>query len=67
MNFDEFVAREHQRRVAHFVNYINSTNRAPKLADVVEIFGYSEADAKPILEDAIASLARVDLLCSMVG
>ena len=55
--FDEFVAREHNRRVAHFVNYINSTNRAPKLADVVEIFGYCEKDATPILEDAIVALA----------
>ena len=57
LTWNEFVAREHKKRVAHFVNYINSTNRAPKLADVVEIFGYSEKDAKPILEDAIAALA----------
>jgi len=57
MSFDEFCKREHEKRVAHFVNYINSTNRAPKLADVVEIFGYCEEDAKPILEDAIVALA----------
>jgi hypothetical protein len=57
MTFDEFVAQEHKKRVAHFVNYINSTNRAPKLADVVEIFGFCERDAKPILADAIVALA----------
>ncbi len=57
LTWDEFVAREHAKRVAHFVNYINSTNRAPKLADVVEIFGFCDRDAKPILEDAIVALA----------
>lgn len=57
MTFDEFVAREHQKHVDHFVNYCTTEDRAPKLADAVYIFGFCERDAKPIVEDAIKQMA----------
>ena len=57
MTFDEFCAKEHQKRVDHFVNYCTTEDRPPKLADAVHIFGFCERDAKPIVEDAIAQMA----------
>ena len=56
MTFDEFVAKEHRRRVAHLVRFAKVEKVRPTLADAVEIFGFVEKDAKPILEDAIAEL-----------
>jgi hypothetical protein len=56
-NFEEFAAKAHQKRVTHFVHYCTSTKRAPCVADAIEIFGFCEADAKPIVEDAIQRMA----------
>jgi hypothetical protein len=56
-DFETFVAKEHQKRVNHFVNYCTSTKRAPKIADAIEIFGFCERDAKPLVEDAIQKMA----------
>jgi len=55
--YDDWAAEQHAKRVAHFCWYINSTGRAPKLADVCEVFGFCERDAKPILKDAVMKLA----------
>lgn len=57
MTFEAFVAKEHQKRVNHFVRYCTAENRAPRLADAVEIFGFCERDAKPIVTDAIQQMA----------
>jgi len=56
-SFEEFVAREHKKRVNHFINYCTTENRAPKIADAIHIFGFCERDAKPIVEDAIQQMA----------
>jgi hypothetical protein len=56
-DFNDFVAKAHQKRVTHFVRYCTSTKRAPKIADAIEIFGFCERDAKPIVEDAIQRMA----------
>ncbi len=53
MTFDEFVQKEHTRRVAHLVRFAKAENVKPTLADTVEIFGFCERDAQPILDDAI--------------
>ena len=57
MTFTEFEVAAHRKRVAHYVNYLNSTGRAPCLADVKEIFGFCTKDAQSILINAVATLA----------
>ena len=56
-DFETFVAKEHQKRVTHFIDYCTTENRAPKVADAVVIFGFCERDATPIVEDAIQQMA----------
>jgi hypothetical protein len=56
-DFETFVAKEHQKRVTHFVRYCTSENRAPRIADAIEIFGFCKRDATPIVEDAIKQMA----------
>ena len=56
-SFEEFVAREHRKRVDRFVNYCTTENRAPVVADAIHIFDFCERDAKPIVEDAIKQMA----------
>lgn len=57
MTFSQFEIEAHDKRVARFVKYINATGRAPNLDDVTDMFGFCQADAKPILADAIVALA----------
>lgn len=57
MTFSEFEAREHARRVMHFVRFARAGN-APSLANAVEIFGFVARDAKPIVADALVILAK---------
>ena len=57
--FEEFVAHEHKKRVAHFCDYCASTNSAPTLKEAVNIFGFCERDAKPIVEDAIQTMGSL--------
>ena len=57
-SFDEFVAKEHKKRVDHLVRYANADDsHVPNLAAAMEIFGICERDAAPIVEDAIVELA----------
>lgn len=53
MTFDEFVQKEHERRVAHLVRFAKTENVKPTLADAIEIFGFVAEHAQPILDDAI--------------
>ena len=57
MTFESFVQKEHQKRVNHFVRYCTAEDRAPRIDDAVEIFGFCKADATPIVEDAIKQMA----------
>jgi hypothetical protein len=54
-SFDDFVAKEHAKRVAHFVRFAKAGN-APTLAAAIEIFGFCARDAAPIVEDAVLEL-----------
>lgn len=56
MTFDEFVAKEHQRRVKHFVAFVRGTGQAPSVRNAIEIFGFVAKDVKPIVADAILIL-----------
>ena len=56
MTFAEFEAREHNRRVQHFVRFARA-GHAPSLANAIEIFGFVAEHAKPIVEDALRILA----------
>lgn len=57
MTFAEFEAREHNRRVAHFVRFARA-GHAPSLANAIEVFGFVARDAKPIVEDALRILTN---------
>ncbi len=56
--FDEFCAKEHQRRVNHFIRFIQAHARAATIEDFIEIFGFCERDARPIFNDATAATAQ---------
>jgi len=56
-SFEDFVKREHQKRVKHFIDYCTTENRAPVVADAIHIFGFCKRDATPIVEDAIQQMA----------
>jgi len=56
-SFEQYRERTHLKRVAHFVDYCTSENRAPVIADAMHIFGFCERDAKPIVEAAIQQMA----------
>jgi hypothetical protein len=55
--FEEFELKEHQKKVKHFVKFIDHLVRAPRIEDVEYIFGYCLDDAKPIFEESIAIVA----------
>jgi hypothetical protein len=57
MSFAEFCKKEHQRRVAHFVRMANA-GITPSLANAMDVFGFCERDAKPIVADTIQGLAN---------
>ncbi len=57
MTFNDFEKDQHEKRVDHYVNFCTTENRAPCIADAVEIFGFVAANAKPIVEDAIQQMA----------
>ena len=52
INFEDFVKREHEKRVAHFVNFINAHTHKATIEDCIEVFGFVEEDARPIFTDA---------------
>ena len=53
MTYQEFCKNEHAKRVKHFVNFINSIDRKPVIADAVKIFGFNDASSKMIFDDAV--------------
>lgn len=56
MSFEEFCKAEHEKRVAHYVDYIQSHEHAPNIEDCKWIFGVGEVDARPIYNDAVAQV-----------
>jgi hypothetical protein len=58
MTFTEFCKREHEKRVAHFVRFVDATGNAPSVANAEHIFGFCARDAKPIVADTIKIIAE---------
>lgn len=57
MTFEDFAKKEHAKRVAHFVRYIDAHKHKPTIEECIEIFGFCERDARPIYNDAVAVVA----------
>ena len=54
MSFVEFEKREHEKRVKHFVNFINAHDHKATIADCIEVFGFCKRDAEPIFTEAMS-------------
>ena len=63
-SYSEFIKREHDQKVEHFVRYCEATDRPPTSKDAMEIFGYGAKAVAPIVADAIMAL---DILKTSTG
>lgn len=61
-DFEEFCKREHDRRVAHLVRFVNEEEFTGSLLGLAQdIFGFCEEHAEPIVVDTIKVLALQNL------
>ena len=70
-SYEEIVAEGHAKRVAHFVRYMGSAvaigvKEDALVLDAIEIFGFCDRDARPIVKDAMKAV-RVYTLIKSTG